>query len=363
MPVVSVYIPTPYRHLTGGQAHIRLEAGTVGEVLEKLIQSYPSLRERLLDNAGEIQHHLNVFVNDEEVRSLEGKETPLKEGDQIALIPAMAGGSSLTEEQIERYSRHIILPEVGGKGQQKLLKSRVLIIGAGGLGSPAALYLAAAGVGTLGLVDFDRVDLSNLQRQILHHGHDIGRLKVESAQDALRDINPDVRVVTYPFSLTSANALEVIRDYDVVINGCDNFPTRYLVNDACVLLEKPLVDGSIFRFEGQATVFLPGKGCYRCLYPSPPPPGSVPSCAEAGVLGVLPGLVGIIQAAETLKLLLGLGSSLAGKLLFIDALEMNFRQFRVPRNPSCPVCGKNPTIRELIDYEEYCGLKSQAGGL
>lgn len=362
MPSVSVYIPTPYRSLTGGRANVVVDAHTVDEVLTKLIELFPELQERIFNPQGDIHEHLNVFVNEEEIRTLQGKSTPLKEGDQVAIILAMAGGSNLTPEQVERYSRHILLPEVGGKGQEKLLNSKVLIVGAGGLGSPAALYLAAAGVGTLGLVDFDRVDLSNLQRQILHHGHDVGRLKVDSAREALFDINPEVKVVPYPFALSAANALEVIQPYDLVINGCDNFSTRYLLSDACVLLQKPLVDGSIFRFEGQVTVFLPGQGCYRCLYPAPPPPGSVPSCAEAGVLGVLPGLIGVIQAAEALKILLDLGSSLAGKLLFVDALTMTFRQFRIARNPSCPACGDNPEIKELRDYgEEYCLGRPGAG--
>ncbi len=265
-----------------------------------------------------------------------------------------------SEEQIRRYSRHIILPEIGGKGQKKLLNSGVLIIGAGGLGSPAALYLAAAGVGRLGIVDFDVVDLSNLQRQLLHHVHDLGRPKVTSAAETIAEINPDVKVVSHPIQLSSENVKEVLSDYDVVVNGCDNFPTRYLVNDACVFLNKPLVDGSIFRFEGQATVFIPGKGCYRCLFPSPPPPGLVPSCQEAGVLGVLCGIIGSIQGIEAVKLLLGIGESLAGRLLFVDALTMEFRQVKVRRDPNCPVCGDHPTITDLIDYHEFCGLPSTA---
>lgn len=265
-----------------------------------------------------------------------------------------------SEEQIRRYSRHIILPEIGGKGQKKLLNSGALIIGAGGLGSPAALYLAAAGVGRLGIVDFDVVDLSNLQRQILHHVHDLGRPKVTSAAETIAEINPDVKVVSHPIQLSSENVKEILSDYDVVVNGCDNFPTRYLVNDACVFLNKPLVDGSIFRFEGQATVFISGKGCYRCLFPSPPPPGLVPSCQEAGVLGVLCGIIGSIQGIEAVKLLLGIGESLAGRLLFVDALTMEFRQVKVRRDPNCPVCGDHPTVTDLIDYHEFCGLPSTA---
>ena len=264
-----------------------------------------------------------------------------------------------TPEQVTRYSRHIIMPQVGGKGQRKLLDSRVLIVGAGGLGSPVALYLAAAGVGTIGIADFDVVDLSNLQRQILHRTEDVGRPKVDSAEDNLRALNPDVRVVKHP-GLTSDNALEILKDYEVVVNGVDNFPTRYLVNDACYFLGIPLVDGSIFLFEGQATVFVPGKGCYRCLYPAPPPPGAVPNCAEAGVFGVLPGIIGCIQAVETIKLLLGLGESLAGRLLLFDALSMEFRQVKIRRDPECPLCGDQPTIKELIDYEAFCGVPTVA---
>ncbi len=261
-----------------------------------------------------------------------------------------------TEEQIKRYSRHIILPQIGGKGQRKLLQSKVLLIGAGGLGSPSALYLAAAGIGKLGIVDFDTVDLSNLQRQVLHHGHDVGRPKVVSAAEAIADINTDVQVVKHQVRLSSENIMDIISDYDVVVDGCDNFPTRYLVNDACVMAKKPNVHGSIFLFEGQATVFMPGQGCYRCLYPEPPPPGMVPSCQEAGVLGVLPGIVGLIQAVETVKIVLGIGRTLTNRLLLFDALAMEFRQVRLKRNPNCPVCGDNPTVTQLIDYEQFCGL-------
>jgi len=262
----------------------------------------------------------------------------------------------LSEEQVRRYSRHLILPEVGGSGQRKLLSSKVLIVGAGGLGSPAALYLAAAGVGTLGVVDFDTVDLSNLQRQILHHMHDLGRPKVQSAVDTIADLNPDVKVVPYQEALSSGNVRTIFSEYDVIVNGSDNFPTRYLANDACVFLKKPLVDGSIFKFEGQATVFLPGHGCYRCLYPAPPPPGVVPSCAEAGVLGVICGVIASIQGVETIKLLLGLGESLAGRLVFFDALGMEFRHVKYRRDPECPVCGDHPTITDLIDYHAFCGV-------
>jgi adenylyltransferase/sulfurtransferase len=266
--------------------------------------------------------------------------------------------TSFSDEQVRRYSRHILLPEVGGVGQRRLLQSRVLVIGAGGLGSPVVMYLAAAGVGTIGVVDFDSVEVSNLQRQVIHGTSDIGRPKVESAAETARDINPDVNIESHQVRLTSQNAFDLIGQYDVVVDACDNFPTRYLANDACVLLGKPLVHGAIYRFDGQTTVFKPGEGCYRCLFPAPPPPGAVPSCAEAGVLGVLPGIIGTIQATEVIKLLLGIGETLAGRLLIFDALNMDFRDIRLRRNPACPVCGDEPTIRQLIDYEEFCGLRA-----
>jgi sulfur-carrier protein adenylyltransferase/sulfurtransferase len=262
-----------------------------------------------------------------------------------------------TDEQIYRYSRHIILPDIGGAGQKKLLKARVLLVGAGGLGSPAAMYLGAAGVGTLGLVDFDRVDLSNLQRQLLHRTKDVGRLKLDSAEETINGLNPDVKVVKHQVVLTSENVMDVIKDYDLVVNGTDNFPTRYLVNDACVFAGKPLVDGSIFMFEGQATVYDAKRGpCYRCLFPTPPPPGEVPSCQEAGVLGVLPGIIGSIEAVEAIKLILGKGEPLVGRLLLFDALAMEFREMKVEKDPDCPVCSANATITELIDYEQFCGV-------
>jgi adenylyltransferase/sulfurtransferase len=266
----------------------------------------------------------------------------------------------LSNDEILRYSRHLIMPEVGMEGQQKLKAAKVLCIGAGGLGSPLALYLTAAGVGTLGLVDFDVVDYTNLQRQILHSTSDVGRKKLDSAADKLKAINPYLNLRTFETKLTSANALELFREFDIVADGTDNFPTRYLVNDACVLTGKPNVYGSIFRFEGQASVFATEDGpCYRCLYPEPPPPGLVPSCAEGGVLGILPGLVGVIQATETIKLILGQGDPLIGRLLLVDALGMKFRELKLRKNADCPVCGKNPTITKLIDYEEFCGIRGQ----
>lgn len=268
---------------------------------------------------------------------------------------ALFGG--FTEDQIRRYGRHIILPEIGGQGQRRLLESRVLLIGAGGLGSPNALYLGAAGIGTIGLVDDDVVEASNLQRQVAHSTADIGRSKVDSAAESIRAINPDVNVVTHKTRITSKNAMEIIKDYDLVVDGCDSFATRYLVNDACVMLGKPDIYGSIFRFEGQVSVFVPGQGpCYRCLFPQPPPAGMVPSCQEAGVLGILPGIVGLMQANEAVKQLLGIGRTLMGRLLLFDALDMSFRTMNVRRDPECPLCGENPEITELIDYEEFCDV-------
>ena len=261
----------------------------------------------------------------------------------------------LTPYQVQRYSRHIIMPQVGSAGQRRLIDSKVLIVGAGGLGSPIAIYLTLAGVGTVGIVDFDTVDVTNLQRQVLHYDSDIGKPKVQSAIETLNAYNPATTVIAHEAPLNSDNAMEIIEDYDIVVNGADNFPARYLVNDAAYLAGKPLVDGSILLFDGMATVFLPGKGCYRCLFPTPPPPGEVPSCAEAGVLGMLPGMVGTIQATETVKLILGIGESLSGRLLLIDALDMDFRPVKLRRNPDCPLCGEEPSVTELIDYVAFCG--------
>ena len=263
-----------------------------------------------------------------------------------------------TDEQIERYSRHIILPEVGGSGQQKMLEARVLLLGAGGLGSPAAYYLAAAGIGNLGIVDFDRVDLSNLQRQIIHSTERIGMLKTESAKKTIQALNPDVNVTLYNEKMDSSNIMNLIEGYDYIVDGSDNFPTRYLVNDACVMKNKTLIHGSIYRFEGQVTVFKPGDGpCYRCLYPEPPPPGMVPNCQEGGVLGVLAGVIGNLQVVEVLKLVLGIGKTLVGKLIIYDALNTEFRNLRLRKDENCPICSEKPTIKELVDYEEFCGLQ------
>jgi adenylyltransferase/sulfurtransferase len=275
----------------------------------------------------------------------------------MSTIAQPAALPELTTDDLSRYSRHLILPEVGMEGQRRLKAARVLCVGTGGLGSPLALYLTAAGIGTLGLVDFDVVDSSNLQRQIIHSTKDIGRKKIDSAAEKLSALNPAINIVKHETMLSSANAMEIMKDYDIVADGTDNFPTRYLVNDACVLLGKPNVYGSIFRFEGQASVFATETGpCYRCLYPEPPPPGLVPSCAEGGVLGILPGLVGVIQATEVIKLILGKGDSLVGRLLLVDALNMRFRELKLRKNPECPVCGTNPTVTALIDYEHFCGI-------
>jgi adenylyltransferase/sulfurtransferase len=279
----------------------------------------------------------------------------------MAIATAPTELPELTKDDLARYSRHLLLPEVGEEGQRKLKAARVLCVGTGGLGSPLTLYLAAAGVGTLGLVDFDVVDASNLQRQIIHSTADIGRKKLDSAEEKLKALNPDLNVIKHDLLLSSANALDILKDYDVIADGTDNFPTRYLVNDACVLLGKPNAYGSIFRFEGQASVFAAENGpCYRCLYPEPPPPGLVPSCAEGGVLGILPGLVGVIQATETIKLILGIGSPLIGRLLLVDALNMRFRELKLRKNPDCPVCGTHPTVTRLIDYDQFCGIAPAA---
>jgi adenylyltransferase/sulfurtransferase len=366
MPV-TVRIPTPLRPFTGHQAAVTLEGATIGEVLSQLTTTYSDLRPHLYDKDGRLRSFVNVYLNDEDIRYLGREATPIGAADTISIVPSVAGGvgvaepPELTRDEVQRYSRHLIMPEVGMDGQRKLKAARVLCVGAGGLGSPAALYLAAAGVGTLGLVDFDVVDVTNLQRQILYSTLDVGRPKLEAAAERLTGLNPDVNVVTHETRLTSANALDLFRQYDVIVDGADNFPTRYLVNDACVLTGRPNAYGSIFRFEGQASVFATPDGpCYRCLYPEPPPPGLVPSCAEGGVLGVLPGLVGTIQATEALKLILGSGTTLAGRLLLLDALTMEFRTVKTRRDPDCPVCGDHPSITRLIDYEQFCGIAPAA---
>jgi len=358
---VMVYIPTPFRRFAGNQTYVKAEGRTVGEVLDALGQSYPTLKHMIYNEADEIPGHINVYINSQEIHSLQGKNTPVSDGDEMAVIPAIAGGQVLTPEQVNRYSRHIIMPQVGPVGQRKLMETKVLVVGAGGLGGPAALYLALAGVGTIGIVDFDVVDLSNLQRQVLHQNDDVGKKKTESAKETLLSYNPDVNIVIHDTPLTSDNAMEIIPQYDIVVNGADNFTTRYLVNDACYFADKVLVDGSILLFDGQATVFKPGHGCYRCLFPAPPPPGLVPNCAEAGVLGALTGVMGSIQAIEVIKQVLEIGDPLVSRLLLFDALAMDFRIVKLRRDPKCPLCGDDPTITELIDYVEFCGAPFPGG--
>jgi adenylyltransferase/sulfurtransferase len=368
---IKVFIPTPLRPYTEKQESVNVEGTTVEEVLTNLTSKYHPLQQHLYSEQGTLRSYVNIYVNDNDIRYLSKEKTPVKETDSISIIPSIAGGTEmyeveteteeevqLSKEEILRYSRHLIIPEVGLKGQKKLKAASVLLIGAGGLGSPLALYLAAAGIGKIGIVDYDIVDETNLQRQIMHTTSDVGRPKLESAKESILGINPNVRVETYPFRLSSENALELLKEYDVIVDGTDNFPTRYLINDACVILGKPNVYGSIFRFDGQVTVFDASRGpCYRCLYPTPPPPGLVPSCAEGGVLGVLPGIIGTLQALETIKLILGEGETLIGRLVLFDALKFKFREFALKKNPECPVCGTAPTIHQLIDYEQFCGIE------
>jgi len=366
--MAKVLIPTPLRQYTGKQDAVSASGATVAEVLNALTAEYPDLRKQIFTGEGKVRSFVNVYLNDEDIRYLHKDATPVAEGDTISLVPSIAGGSTLTapevgaggaalsKDEILRYSRHLIIPEVGIEGQQKLKAAKVLLVGAGGLGAPLGLYLTAAGVGRIGLVDFDVVDFTNLQRQVIHSTADVGRKKLDSAADKMRAINPNVRIDKHEVALSSENALDILKDYDMVVDGTDNFPTRYLVNDACVLLGKPNVYGSIFRFEGQATVFAyEGGPCYRCLYPEPPPPGLVPSCAEGGVLGILPGTIGLIQATEAVKLILGIGEPLVGRLLLYDALGMKFRELKLRKNPECPICGEHRTITQLIDYHQFCG--------
>ena len=370
MPV-KIHIPTPLRPYTDKLDVVELDGTTVNELLANLTTRFAGLKQHLFNDEGRLRSFVNVYVNDEDIRYLQKDQTPLKAGDTVSIIPSVAGGTGaatlagqtarelpvLSADEVRRYSRHLILPEVGMDGQRAIKAAKVLCIGAGGLGSPAAMYLAAAGVGTLGMVDFDVVDTSNLQRQLLHGTSDVGRPKLDSAKDRLHDLNPHVHVETYETALSSENALQLFEPYDVILDGTDNFPTRYLVNDACVILGKPNAYGSIFRFEGQASVFATKDGpCYRCLYPEPPPPGLVPSCAEGGVLGVLPGIIGTIQATETLKLILGKGEPLIGRFLIFDALRMKFRELKLRKDADCPVCGTHPTVTALIDYEQFCGV-------
>ena len=396
--MAKVLIPTALQQFAGGADELMIAGSTVQEVLNNLVAAHPNLKKNIQKDNGELRHYVNIYKGAEDTRTLQGLETTVTDGDELSIVPSIAGGTAtaeerqqstdnkipaadrvwprvshrvlideargeqaeLSNEEILRYSRHLILPEVGLEGQKKLKAAKVLCIGAGGLGSPLLMYLAAAGVGTIGIVDFDTVDFTNLQRQIIHDTNDVGRLKMQSAKETIADINPNCNVVGYEEQFTSENAMKIAKEYDIIIDGTDNFPTRYLTNDVCVLLGKPNVYGSIFRFEGQSSVFWAEKGpCYRCLYPEPPPPGMVPSCAEGGVLGVLPGIVGCLQANEAIKLILGIGTPLIGRLLLFNALKMQFRELKLQKDPDCPICGKNPTIHELIDYEEFCGIRGE----
>src|ERR1700704_5740685 len=388
----KILIPTPLRPYTDKKDAVDADGSTVGELLADLTRKHTGLKAHLYNDQGKLRSFVNVYVNDEDIRYLQKEQTPVSAADTVSIIPSVAGGvdktqkgygtfstsavaekrpytfsrsvdelPQLTNDEVKRYSRHLIMPEVGMDGQRRLKAGSVLCIGAGGLGSPAALYLAAAGVGTIGIVDFDTVDYSNLQRQIIHGTPDVGRSKLASAKDRLNAINPHVDIQTYEVALSSDNALKLFEPYDVILDGTDNFPTRYLTNDACVLLDKPNAYGSIFRFEGQASVFATKKGpCYRCLYPEPPPPGLVPSCAEGGVLGVLPGIIGVIQATEAIKLIAGIGEPLVGRFLIYDALRMRFRELKLQKDPDCPGCGTHPTVTTLIDYDQFCGLHPAA---
>jgi adenylyltransferase/sulfurtransferase len=371
----TIHIPTPLRPFTDKQESVEVNGGTVGELLADLTTRYEGLKKHLYADDGRLRNFVNVYLNDEDIRYLQREKTPVKPGDSLSIVPSVAGGAptapadlkvrgaaseDLSADEIKRYSRHLIMPEVGMEGQRKLKAGSVLCIGAGGLGSPAAMYLAAAGVGRIGIVDFDVVDFSNLQRQLLHSTADVGRSKLASAKDKLQGLNPHIEIDTYETTVTSDNALDLFAPYDVILDGTDNFPTRYLVNDACVIAGKPNAYGSIFRFEGQASVFATKEGpCYRCLYPEPPPPGLVPSCAEGGVLGILPGIIGVIQGTEAIKLILGIGEPLIGRFLIYDALKMKFRELKLRKDPDCPVCGTHPTVTKLIDYEQFCGIRPE----
>jgi molybdopterin/thiamine biosynthesis adenylyltransferase/rhodanese-related sulfurtransferase/molybdopterin converting factor small subunit len=365
--MAKILIPTALRQFTEQSDSVEVGGATVGEALGELTTRYPNIKKNLFNDQGKLRNFVNVYVNDEDIRYLDKSDTRLEGAETISIVPSIAGGSAsvadapaaaLTNEEIARYSRHLILPEVGVTGQLKLKQAKVAMVGAGGLGAPLGLYLAAAGVGRIGIVDFDVVDASNLQRQVIHGTRDIGRKKLDSAADRMRDINPHIEIDKFETGLDSQNALDILAGYDLVVDGTDNFPTRYLVNDACVLLKKPNVYGSIFRFEGQATVFAYEDGpCYRCLYSEPPPPGLVPSCAEGGVLGILPGIIGLVQATEAVKIILGIGETLKGRLLLYDALGMRFRELKLRRDKDCPVCGEHPTVTKLIDYQEFCGVK------
>jgi adenylyltransferase/sulfurtransferase len=355
-----VQLPAALREYTAGAAEIDVDAPDVDTALREIATRFPALRRHLFTDRGELRGFVRVYLNADDIGASDrGGATPLRPGDTLTIVPSIAGGAvpadTFAPAEVARYARHITLPEIGWEGQRRLKEARVIIIGAGGLGSPASLYLAAAGVGTIGLADFDVVDTSNLQRQVIYGSSDIGERKVRAAARRLRDVNPYIAIIEHDERLTSANALDVLAPYDIVIDGTDNFPTRYLVNDACVLLRKPYVYGSILRFEGQVSVFDAVNGpCYRCLFREPPPPGLVPSCAEGGVLGVLPGIIGSLQALEAIKRIAGTGQPLIGRLVLFDALTFRWRELGLRRDPACAVCGTAPVVTALIDYDEFC---------
>ena len=381
--MATIIIPTPLRKFTNNTARLEIKSSTVEESIKELYLNFPDLKKHLLDDTGKLRSFVNIFVGDDDIRDLDNVQTKISDNTVVSIVPAIAGGISdnsdsseasppvggrfggaFSKEELARYNRHIIIPEFGIEAQKKLKAAKVLVIGSGGLGSPALLYLAAAGVGTIGIVDFDKVDDSNLQRQVLFGVNEIGQSKVEAAKRRLQSLNPHIEIKLYNIQLTSQNALDIIKDYDVVADGTDNFPTRYLVNDACLLLDKPNVYASIFQFEGQVSVFnyINKKGergpNYRDLYPTPPPPGLVPSCAEGGVLGVLPGIIGSMQASEVIKIITGIGEPLSGGFFTFDALNFETRTFKIKPRKDNPVSGKNPTIHALIDYEQFCGVKA-----
>lgn len=374
---VTLLVPTTLRSFVDGQTDVVLDGNSIEEVLNDLTDRYPETIKPLFDESGKPRAFITFFLNGENIKTLAGLETPVKDGDEIMLVPAIAGGSgatheqknesvlgerrgeSLTNDEITRYSRHLLLKEIGVKGQKRLKAASVLIIGVGGLGAPLAMYLAAAGVGKLGLIDFDLVDESNLQRQVIFGTRDVGRPKVAAAKDRLKQINPLVKVETYNYRLTAENAGDIFEDYDVIADASDNYQTRYLVNDTCVLLHKPDVFGAMYQFEGQVTVYYADRGpCYRCMFPAPPPKGLVPSCATGGVVGVLPGIIGTMQAGEVIKLIAGGGDPLIGRLVIFDEWNFKYRELHVCKDPDCPVCGAHPTITEPqdFDYDGFCGL-------
>jgi len=377
--MATVIIPTPLRKFTNNTARLQVGAGTIHDTVKELTLSFPDLKKHLLDEGGKIRSYVNIFIGNDDIRDLQQENTAVKEDAVISIVPAIAGGAPapqntpspgapasapFSREELARYNRHIIIPGFGMEAQQKLKAAKVLVIGSGGLGSPVLLYLAAAGVGTIGIVDFDVVDDSNLQRQVLFGVDEIGKPKVEAAKRRLEALNPYIKIEIHNTHINSGNALDIIRNYDVIADGTDNFPTRYLVNDAAVLLDKPNVYASIFQFEGQVSVFnyrdqqdVLGPN-YRDLYPTPPPPGLVPSCAEGGVLGVLPGIIGSLQALEVIKVITGVGETLSGRFYIFDALNFESRTFTIKRREDNPINGKNPTITALIDYEQFCGMRA-----